>query len=184
MHRASLAVTARIAGVFYLFTFVSGIIALVVRSRVGVSAGLVAAACYVVVTLLFYVLFKPVSDRLSALAAAISLAGVVDGPLRLTPIHPLVFFGCYCLLIGYLIFTSTYLPRFLGVLMAIAGLGWLTFLSPPLARALSPGVYGPGLLGEGALTLWLLVKGVDVPMQRQRADTADAPVGSAAASRR
>ena len=110
-------------------------------------------------TLLFYVLFKPVSRTLSALAAAISLAGVVAGPLRVAPLHPLVFFGCYCLLIGYLIITSAYL-RFLGVLMAIAGLGWLTFLWPPLARALSPFVYGPGLLGEGALTLWLLVNGV------------------------
>jgi hypothetical protein len=165
MTRTSPAVIARIAGVFYLLTFVSGVVALVVRGTVGVSGGLVAAACYVVVTLLFYVLFKPVSHALSLLAAAISLAGIVVGPLRLTPISPLVFFGCYCLLIGWLIFTSTYLPRFLGVLMAIAGLGWLTFLSPPLARALSPWVYGPGLLGEGALTAWLLVNGVDPKRQ-------------------
>jgi len=161
MTRMSPAVIARIAGVFYLLTFVSGVVALVVRGTVAVSGGLVAAACYVAVTLLFYVLFKPVSRTVSLLAAAISLAGIVVGPLRLTTISPLVFFGAYCLLIGWLIFTSTYLPRFLGVLMAIAGLGWLTFLSPPLARALSPWVYGPGLLGEGALTLWLLVKGVD-----------------------
>jgi hypothetical protein len=165
MTRTSPAVIARIAGVFYLLTFVSGVVALVVRGTVGVSGGLVAAACYVVVTLLFYVLFKPVSHALSLLAAAISLAGIVVGPLRLAPISPLVFFGCYCLLIGWLIFTSTYLPRFLGVLMAIAGLGWLTFLSPPLARALSPWVYGPGLLGEGALTVWLLVNGVDAKRQ-------------------
>jgi uncharacterized protein DUF4386 len=181
--RVSPAIVARIAGVFYLLTFVSGIVALVVRGSVGVSGGLVAAACYVVVTLLFYVLFKPVSHALSLLAAAISLAGIVVGPLRLTPVNPLVFFGCYCLLVGYLVFTSTYLPRFLGVLMAIAGLGWLTFLSPPLARALSPFVYGPGLLGEGALTLWLLAKGVDVANWQQRANAADSSMGRAVASR-
>jgi hypothetical protein len=180
--RISPAVIARIAGLFYLLTFVSGILALVVRGSVAVSGGLVAGACYVVVTLLFYVLFKPVSRTLSSVAAAISLAGIVVGPLRLTSINPLVFFGCYCLLIGYLIFTSTYLPRFLGVLMAIAGVGWLTFLSAPLARALSPFVFGPGLLGEGALTLWLLVKGVDVAKWQQRADAADLPVGRAAVS--
>jgi hypothetical protein len=52
--------------------------------------------------------------------------------LHLAPykISSLVFFGPYCLLIGYLIFRSTFLPRILGVLMALAGLGWLIFLSP------------------------------------------------------
>jgi hypothetical protein len=43
-----------------------------------------------------------------------------------------VFFGFYCLLIGYLIFRSRFMPRFLGVGMAIAGLCGLTFLLPPL----------------------------------------------------
>ena len=46
--------------------------------------------------------------------------------------------------------------------MAIGGLGWLTFLSPLLANYLSPYNLAPGILGEGALTLWLLVKGVNV----------------------
>jgi uncharacterized protein DUF4386 len=162
---------ARLAGVFYLITFVTGIFALVVRSRLGVLSGLIAGACYVVVTLLFYVLFKPVNKSLSLLAALVSLAGIVVGPLRLTSVNPLVFFGLYCLLIGYLIFKSTFLPRTLGVLMAFAGLGWLTFLSPPLAHYLSPYVFVPGIIGEGALTLWLLVAGVNVPRWRERALT-------------
>jgi hypothetical protein len=34
-------------------------------------------------------------------------------------------------------------------------LGWLTFLSPPLANSMSPYNLAPGILGEGALTLWL-----------------------------
>jgi Domain of unknown function (DUF4386) len=71
-----------------------------------------------------------------------------------------VFFGVYCLLIGYLIFKSAFLPRILGVLMALAGLGWLTFLSPPFANHLSPYNLVFGFLAELALMLWLLVMGV------------------------
>jgi hypothetical protein len=73
----------------------------------------------------------------------------------------LVFFGFYCLLIGYLIFRSTFLPRILGVLMVIAGVSWLTVLSPPFVNYLWPYIAAPGLIGEGTLTLWLLVIGVN-----------------------
>jgi hypothetical protein len=74
----------------------------------------------------------------------------------------LVFFGLYCLLIGCLIFRSAFLPRILGVLMALAGLGWLTFLSPPLASHLSPTIVILGFFAELSLCLWLLVMGVNV----------------------
>jgi len=159
--------TARIAGGFYLLTFLTGGAALFSRGPAAMAAGLAAGASYVAVTLLFYALFKPVSRGLSLLAALVSLAGCAAGPLGLlhvvpASVNPLVFFGFYCLLIGYLILASTFLPGFLGVLMALGGLGWLTFLSPALAKQLSPYNFGPGIVGEGALTLWLLVKGVDV----------------------
>ena len=80
-----------------------------------------------------------------------------------------MFFGVYCLLIGILILKSTFLPRFLGVLMAFGGLGWLTFASPSLAATLSPYNLAPGIIGELTLTLWLLVKGVDEPRWRAQA---------------
>lgn len=73
----------------------------------------------------------------------------------------LVFFGFYCLLIGYLVFRSSFLPRILGALMAFAGFGWLTFLSPPLAAFLSPFILILGFLAELALCLWLLVRGIN-----------------------
>jgi hypothetical protein len=63
----------------------------------------------------------------------------------------IVFNGFYCLLIGYLIFRSAFLPRILGALMGFAGLGWLTFLSTPLANHLSPYNLASGLLGEGSV---------------------------------
>lgn len=73
----------------------------------------------------------------------------------------IVFFGLFDLLIGYLIFRSTFLPRILGVLMAIAGLGWLIFLSPPLASHLSLYIEVLGFVAELLLMLWLLVFGVN-----------------------
>jgi hypothetical protein len=172
---------ARIAGFFYLLVFLTGGLALFVRGRLGFAAGLTAGACYIAVTLLFYGIFKPVNRNLSLLAAFISLVGCAIGPLSLFHLAPsrislLVFFGFYCLLIGYLIFRSTFLPRILGVLMALAGLGWLTFLSPPLANYLSPYIFVPGLLGEGSLTLWLLVMGVNVQRWNEQASAAGASI--------
>jgi Domain of unknown function (DUF4386) len=157
---------ARIAGIFYLLTFLTGLAAFFIHSKVGIVFGLIAGVCYVVVTLLFYYIFKPVNRTLSFLAALISLAGCVIGPVT-TGLHvrlrinPLVFFGFYCLLIGYLIFRSAFLPSALGVLMAFAGLGWLTFFSASLASRLQPYNLVPGLIGEGALTVWLLAVGLN-----------------------
>jgi hypothetical protein len=94
-------------------------------------------------------------------AAAVSLLGIAAGPVL--KVNPLPLFGLYCLLIGYLIVRSTYVPRFLGLLMMFGGVGWLTFLSPSLASQLSPFNFAPGILGEGSLTLWLLVGRVDQP---------------------
>jgi hypothetical protein len=81
----------------------------------------------------------------------------------------LVFFGFHCLLIGYLIFKSVFFPRILGALMAFAGLSWLTFLSPLLAHYLSPYNLATGVLGQGALTLWLLVMGVNIQQWKKQA---------------
>jgi hypothetical protein len=83
-----------------------------------------------------------------------------------------VFFGVYCLLIGFLIFKSAFLPRSLGVLMALAGLGWLTFLSPPLANRFSPYNLVVGFLAELALMLWLLVRGVKVQRWKEQPSAA------------
>ena len=88
----------------------------------------------------------------------------------------LVFFGVFQLLIGYLIFRSTFLPRFLGALIALGGLGWLTFLSPPLAISLLTYLMVLGILAEVPLMLWLLVMGVNPQRWKEQASAAEASV--------
>jgi hypothetical protein len=116
-------------------------------------------------------------------AAFVSLVGCANDVLSLFHFAPyrissLVFFGPYCLLIGYLIFRSTFLPRILGVLMAFAGLGWLIFLSP-FANLLSTYLKALGFLAEASLMLWLLVMGVNVQRWKEQASAAHSSGSSA-----
>jgi len=171
---------ARITGAVYLLYFLTAVFGEVFIGRgqlvVYDAVNLIAHAFYIAVTLLFYYMFKPVSRSLSLLAAVFGLAGCANDVLGLFnlasyKISSLVFFGPYCLLIGYLIFRSTFLPRILGVLMALAGLGWLIFLSP-LANHLSTYLKVLGFLAEASLMLWLLVFGVNDQRWKKQAGVA------------
>jgi hypothetical protein len=137
---------------------------------------LIAYALYIAVTVLFYCMFRPVNRNLSLLAAMFSLVGCANDVLSLFNLAPykissLAFFGPYCLLIGTLIFRSTFLPRILGVLMALAGVGWLIVLSP-LGIQLSTYLKILGFLAELSLCLWLVVMGVNAPRGNERASAA------------
>jgi Domain of unknown function (DUF4386) len=69
-------------------------------------------------------------------------------------------FGFSIFLRGYLMFRSTFMPRWLGVLSMISGVGWLTFMYPPLAsRAFLPVVLFT-LANSAVLIVWLLFFGV------------------------
>lgn len=85
----------------------------------------------------------------------------------------LVFFGFASLMRGYLIAKCAYLPKTLGVLLFIAGLSYLInsvalLLEPAFAGLIFPAVLVPAFVGELALSLWLIVKGVNTAeWQRQ-----------------
>jgi len=88
----------------------------------------------------------------------------------------MVFFGSYNLLIGCLIFRSTFLPRILGVLLAFSGLCYLVncfvnFLSPALTARLVPYILIPGV-AELLLALWLVMVGVNVQRWNEQAGAA------------
>jgi hypothetical protein len=163
---------ARVAGLFYLLVILAGAVTLLLHGTLRTATDLFATACYLVVTAIFYTLFKPVSPTLSLLAASSNVVGLTIGKFHLVPRADEVefaFFGLFCLLIGYLITRSTFLPHVLGVFMAIAGLGYMTFLIPPLANGLSPYNLAAGVLGETSLTLWLLLKGVNTDQWNRQA---------------
>lgn len=86
----------------------------------------------------------------------------------------LMFFGFACFSLGYLIFRSGYLPRTIGALLAVAGACYLInsfahFLYPAAGAALfSAGILVPCFVAELSLTLWLLVKGVNVAKWEER----------------
>src|SRR5437016_10184748 len=84
----------------------------------------------------------------------------------------LVFFGFYALLTGYLIIKSTFLPRILGMVSVLAGLGWLSFLHPPLGYRPVPYLAAVGILGAASLILWLLVFGVNEQRWKEQASAA------------
>jgi|SRR5450830_85191 len=79
----------------------------------------------------------------------------------------LIFFGFACLVSGYLVFKSNYLPKFIGLLLQLAGACYLVacfaaLFAPAFANLITPGILIPPLIGESALCLWLLAKGVNV----------------------
>lgn len=229
---------ARVAGVLYLITIVSGYFAFSARAglivsgeaaatarhilaseplyRSSIAADLIGIASYVGVTALLYGLFRPVGRGVSLLAAFLSLVGCAMGiaitlglvvPLVLLGDAPylaafrpdqlqalarvslrlhgegysisLVFFGFYCALLGYLAFRSTFLPRFVGALLVLAGLGWLSdslanLVWPALGDHLDSYAMITGGLGEGGLCLWLLAVGVDGSKWEEQAGAARA----------
>jgi hypothetical protein len=226
---------ARLAGVLFLISLVAGgfgeffvpsklivsgdatatahnIMASNALFRMGFAGYLVEAMCDVALTLILYVLLRPVHRDLALLAAFFRLVGtavfgfaelfyfapslILGGADYLKTFSPdqlntlallslrlygygggifMVFYGVPSMILGYLIFQSGYLPKLLGILLALSGLGFVTrnfvlVLAPGHASSL---LLLPVVLAGLSLTLWLLVKGVDVAKWEESAARAD-----------
>ena len=178
--------------------------------RSGIAADLLMQLADVPVTVVLYLLLRPVGPALSLLAAALNMVQTAVlalnkltllVPLLLPPSAPagaaqrdalvmlairlhdhgfaigLVFFGLTCVLLGGLIVRSGFLPRVLGVLLAVAGVCYLVnsfalLLAPALAQVLFPAVLAPAFVGELAFSLWLIARGVDPVRWQARAAAA------------
>jgi hypothetical protein len=225
---------ARIGGVLYLIIIIAGIFGeLFVRNklivpgdatatannimaspllwRIGIAGDLLMHVCDVPLTLIFYVLLRPVNKNIALLIvffALVQSAVLVSTKLNLlTPLFllgnaaylkafdpdqlnallylsirsdgygfgfGLIFFGFECLVLGYLIYKSGYLPKFIGVLMPIAGLCYITnsfvlILDPEVADKLFPAIMVPVFIAESTFCLWLIAKGVNIQKWNEKA---------------
>jgi hypothetical protein len=79
----------------------------------------------------------------------------------------LVLAGAWLFPLATLVYRSRFLPRFLGVWLAIGGFGWLilsvTAVLAPQYQDKLFSVFQPAFFGEVALTLWLVIKGAKPP---------------------
>lgn len=157
--------------------------------RSGLVMHIVVTLTNVPLALIFFELFKVVNRRLALLdvfltlvGTAIEAAGILQ---QFTPlVHPTqtlafvpdlstvdydiytLFYGFDIICVAYLVARSTFLPRTIGVLLAIDGVAYLVngfadLLAPGFATHLAPWIQLPAILGEGSLCLWLLIVGLD-----------------------
>lgn len=160
---------ARTTAILYLVNVALGILALIWaqqgRSAAAAQVTVAAAVDYAIVILLLARLFEPAGRALSCGVAAVGLAGCllsVGAPLQLfaPPVSALAVFGLYSLGLSLLVARSALLPSWIGGLLMIGGLSWLTFGLPDVSRALAPYNMAPGAIAELVFTLWMLIFGV------------------------
>ena len=177
--------------------------------RLGMVSDSIVFLIEIVLTVLLYVLLKPVSKTLSLVAAFSRLAmtlvqGInllnyffvlllLSGAGYLTAFSPdqlyafallflnahvLVvliwglFFGLHLFVLGYLVYKSGYIPKFVGVLLVIASLCYLIQSFGNILLPKYEGIFATiGFLSisEIALPLWLLIKGVNIEQWKKRA---------------
>jgi hypothetical protein len=116
--------------------------------------------------------------HLAAVLPAAQLQGMALFSLKLAAEGTnlfMLFFGCYCFLLGCLILRARFMPRIIGAFLTVAGSAYLfsyfaAYLAPALEARIYPNIIlWPGIAGEGSLILWLLIMGVNARRWREQA---------------
>jgi hypothetical protein len=119
--------------------------------------------------------FKP--DQLQALALVFIRLRTIGLDIAL------VFFGFHCVVLGYLLFRSTFFPRIVGLLLAIGGVGYMVnifanVIPPAIGAHLFPYIMLPAGIAEISLTLWLIIVGVNASKWKAKASVAGQSIGA------
>ena len=128
----------------------------------------VAIQCASMFPLLAALLMGDAGSHMQAYSAAqIEGLGLLSaGVYKVGFVTAQLFFGTWLFPLGYLIYKSGYLPRFLGVLLMADGVAVLVWFFQALVLPSHPAITTPGivvsLVAEVGLTVWLLVRGVKV----------------------
>ena len=84
-----------------------------------------------------------------------------------------IFFAAWLFPLGYLVFKSAFLPKILGIILIVDGVGWLItvwqYFLFPRYEVITYLTYPLGFIAEFGLTLWLLIKGVNIEQWKKRA---------------
>jgi hypothetical protein len=144
--------------------------------RAGFAAYQVEAACDIALTLIFYVLLRPIDANIALGAAFFRILGTAtyatgeiayyggsESAFAAGGNLSLMFYGIGTGLVGLLMFRAQYLPKWLGALLALGGLGFLarSFTVLLLRGVPTMWLVLPMIVALLVLALWLLIVGVN-----------------------
>ena len=164
--------------------------------RFGIASLFLVVILDIIVAAALLILFEPVNRSLSTMAAwfrvayaavylvaisqlvvALGLLGDPDQALRVVNAYDTIWhvglnlFGVHLLLIGLLAYRSGFMHKVFGILLVIAGLGYLADgFAAVLIPDYSMNISGFTFVGEATLMLWLLIKGSRADFSQGKAD--------------
>jgi hypothetical protein len=136
----------------------------------------VAMQCASMLPLIFALLLGDGAGGMQSSAAQLEeLAYLSISTYKMGFVTAQLFFGTWLFPLGYLVYKSKILPRFLGVLLILDGVGVMIWFLQALLLPDYPAIRYPGIavsfVAEVGLAVWLLVKGAGIRRQTHPVST-------------